>query len=169
MMHYALLLVIAIAAQLGRMPRIPPRPKALAVLPISIAMTVKTAAGESRASVAPGKAPVEPRAVAAVKPGEKPQIRWQVRNMHPKLPVRNVVIHFLVTRQEKAGEAVPASSRKGSVMDSVIGTDLSPKQAVSGSQNTALWEPGSYLVEVEILDPQGNRRHYCIAELLVGA
>jgi hypothetical protein len=52
-------------------------------------------------------------------------------------------------------------------MDSVMGTDISAKQAVAGTSATAIWEPGCYLVELELLDDQGKRRNYCLLEMTV--
>jgi hypothetical protein len=104
--------------------------------------------------------------MAVLKSGETPQIRWQVRNADPK-PVRDVVVHFLVTSVPNAGSTVPAAPRKGSVMDQVMGLTLTGKGATNGTYNTAVYQPGIYLVEVELLDPEGNRRQYCALDLKV--
>ena len=150
----------------------PPRPRAPVPLPpptTTITMAAATAAGEARAEARPGQAPPAAREVAVLRPGEKPRIRWTVRNVDLKAAVRSIVVHVLITRQAAPGEEIPSTLRKGSVFDSVLGTDLSPRGATTGVYNTAIHEPGSYLVQVELLDPQGIRRQQCALELRVGA
>lgn len=167
MSAWCALLLIPIAAQFGRMPRVPPRSAPTPPFTASLALTVRTAAGEVKAQTSPTQKPAPERAQIAVKAGEKPQIRWQVKNVDPKLAIRNVVVHFLVHKQGQPGEALPAGPRKGSWMDSVMGTDISVKQAVSGSSATQIWNPGCYLVELELMDDQGKRRNYCLLEMTV--
>lgn len=164
---WSALLLVPIAAQFGRMPRVPPRATPTPPFAANLALTVKGAAGEAKAQTSPTQALPMERAQVVVKAGEKPQIRWQVKNVHPKLAIRNVVVHFLVHKQAQPGEALPAGPRKGSWMDSVMGTDISVKQAVSGSSATPIWDPGCYLVELELMDDQGKRRNYCLLEMTV--
>jgi hypothetical protein len=52
-------------------------------------------------------------------------------------------------------------------LDSVLGTDLSARGSITGEYNTPIYEPGFYLVEIELLDPTGARRHYCVLDLQV--
>jgi hypothetical protein len=78
-----------------------------------------------------------------------------------------VVVHFLVTSVPEAGTAVPLAPRKGSLMDQVMGLTLGAKGTTSGNYNTAIYQPGFYLVEIELLDPDGNRRQYCTLDLKV--
>jgi hypothetical protein len=161
------LALIVFAAQFGRMPRLPPRNVPTPPFAANLALTVRGPAGEAKALSSKGQTPPLERASVTVKAGEKPQIRWQVKNVDPKLAIRNVVVHFLVHKQTQPGEALPAGARKGSWMDSVMGTDISVKQAVSGTSNTPIWDPGCYLVELELLDDQGKRRNYCLLEMTV--
>ena len=161
------LLLLFLAAPIGRMPRVPPRSAPTPPFTANLALTVRTPAGEVKAQTSPGQTPPLQRANVTVKSGEKPQIRWQVKNVDAKRAIRNVVVHFLVHKQAAPGEAVPAAPRKGSWMDSVMGTDISAKQAVSGSTATAIWSPGCYLVEIELLDDQAKRRNYCLLEMTV--
>jgi hypothetical protein len=164
---WCLLLLVLLAEPLGRMPRVPPRTPPTPPYTANLALSIRTAAGEVKAQSAAGQAPPQQRANVTVKAGEKPQIRWQVKNLDPKRAIRSVVVHFLVHKQTQPGEAVPAGPRKGSWMDSVMGTDISAKQAVSGSTATAIWDPGCYLVEIELLDDQAKRRNYCLLEMTV--
>lgn len=163
---YALLL-IPLAAPIGRMPRVPPRKKPTPPFTANLALTVRTTGGEAKAQSTPGQSPPQQRANVTLKAGEKPQIRWQVKNVNPKAAIRSVVVHFLVHKQSDPGEAIPATPRKGSWMDSVMGTDISVKQAVSGSTATAIWSPGCYLVQLELLDEEAKRRNFCLLEITV--
>jgi hypothetical protein len=156
-----LLLLLALAAPPPRAPA-PARP-----LPVIAALTVKTTQGEARASAAPGEAPAPRREVVVMKAGEKPQIRWSVRNPDARKAAGELVVHFLVTREGAPGEEIARGVRKGSLIDQVLGTNLAPRESVSGSFNTAVYEPGAYLVELELLDPRGVRLRYCAVDLTV--
>lgn len=161
------LAVVLLAAPFPRLPRNqkpPPPPPPTAT---SIALTVKTAAGDTRASIAFKGKPPERRALATMKSGEVPEIRWMVKNVDLRKPIKDVVVHFLVTREQTPNEAVPSGPRKGSVMDQVMGMTLAAKGATTGDYNTAIYEPGLYLVEVELLDPNGFRQQYCALDLKV--
>lgn len=136
-------------------------------LPVSISLVVAAAGRETRALVTPKQPHREPRPVVVLRAGDTPQIRWEVRNLDSAAAVRSIVVHFLVHRQEAPGAKIPAEPQKGSAIDSVLGTDLSARGATTGNYNTPLPEPGAYLVEVELLDPQGNRRQYCAVDLRV--
>ncbi len=138
-------------------------------LPTRIDLVLKTAAGEVRAA-APAKAnSPDPRPTASVGAGTRPQIRWSVVNTDPKEAVRSIVVHFFVTKTEKLGIPLVTGPQKGSAIDSVLGTDLSAKLGTTGNYNTPLSEPGLYLVGIEILDQDGNRRQLCTLEVKVEA
>lgn len=137
-------------------------------VPLALAVTLNTRAGEARALTPPGEEPPPRRPIATAMPGETPRIRWSVRNADRGAPVQDVVIHGLVVRENAPGERIPLGLRRGSVLDTVLGTTIAPGGAVTGTWNTPIHEPGAYLVEIEVLDPQGNRRAYCAADLQVG-
>jgi hypothetical protein len=170
LLEMLLLTQLAAPPALKRLPRTPtkPPPAAAQKVPTTrIDLVVKTSTGETRASVLPGKAQPEPRPIATIRAGEKPQIRYLVQNLSATQPVKDIVVHLLVLREEAAGEPIPAGARKGTVLDTVMGTNLAAKRGTSGNYNTAIHQPGNYLVELELLDPQGNRRQYCALELKV--
>jgi len=152
---------------LAQGPRLPRAGASLPPLPTSLALIVKAPGGEARAAVDPGKEPGEARPRATLQAGQTPQIRWQVKNTDRRIAVRTIVVHFLVTPQRAAGEPLPRGPQQGRTIDVVLGTDLSPGAVATGNYNTPIHDPGIYLVEIELLDAQGNRRHYCVAELEV--
>jgi hypothetical protein len=170
LLELLLLTQLAAPPAVKRLPRTPPRPTPAAaqkVLTTRIDLVVKTATGETRTSALPGKVPPEVRPIATMRVGEKPQIRYQVLNLHATQPVKDVVVHLLVRREEASGEPIPTGAIRGTVLDTVMGTDLAAKRGTSGNYNTAIHQPGNYLVELELLDPQGNRRQYCALDLKV--
>lgn len=160
------ILLASFLAPIPRMPRGRPG-SALPPMNTSIALVVKTGSGETRATVLPQAKGEAQRPIATIKAGEKPQIRWQVRNLDAKKPAENVALHFLIHREKDAGALIPDQPQQGSLADQVLGTDLPPKGATSGSYNTAIHEAGVYLVEVELLTPQGERRQYVAIDLKV--
>ena len=162
-----MLAALLLFAQVPRLPRRPPPPPPPPPFSTSINLVIKTAAGEARAAGQPKQAPVEPRPLAVIKVGEKPQIRWLVRNVDPRKAGKKVAVHFLVQRQEAAGAKIPAELQRGSLIDHLMGTELAPKGSTAGSYNTAIYTPGFYLVEIELLDETGKRRQYCVVDLQV--
>lgn len=161
------LAVMLLAAPFLRLPRNQKPPPPPPPTTTSIALTIKTSAGDTRANIAFKGKPPETRATATMKSGEIPEIRWMVRNVDFRKPIKDVVVHFLVTRAQKPNEPIPSGPRKGSAMDQVMGMTLAPKGATTGDYKTALFEPGIYLVEVELLDPSGYRQQYCALDLKV--
>ncbi len=115
----------------------------------------------------PGEIPGATRPLLTIRSGESPRLQWRVINTDRRARVESLAVHFLIVRMESAGEAVPPEPRKGSHADSVLGTEIPPGGKVEGSHNTAMFDPGVYLVEVELLDPTGNRRHYGVLEVKV--
>jgi len=142
--------------------RKPPPP-----LTTSIALVVKTAAGEVRTGSPTSSAAPATRPMAILKSGEKPQIRWAIRNTDARKPIPDVVMHFLVTREQMPNEPIPADPRKGTQIDQVMGMTLAAKGVTTGNYNTPIFEPGVYLVQVEILDATGQRRQQCVLDLKV--
>jgi hypothetical protein len=151
-------------------PAVPPRPSArapLQPLPARIYLTLKRGATEARASAIPAVSDVAVRQVLEIKPGETPELRWSVVSVDRKKPIASVAVHILVVRQGQRGERIPPGLRKGTLMDTVLGTDVAPGQSVSGQCKAPVFEIGSYLVELELLDEQGNRRQFCAVDLEV--
>lgn len=146
---------LLLAAQLPRMPRreSPPAPPP----PASVALTLTTGAGVVRATVSPKQPQPARLPKGELKAGETPQLRWSVRNLDGKKPLRNLVVHVRLGRE---GEEAP-------VIESFLGTDLSASRSTSGSYNTAVAEPGDYLAEVELLDARGKRLLRCSVSLRV--
>ena len=159
-------LLLAAPAPSPRMPR-NVKPPVAAPLTAVTTLTAKTAAGQvtvlSSAKPLAGAA----RPVLVLKSGEEPVIRWQIRNTDLKKATPSIVVHFLVHREDAANARIPAGPQKGSYQDSVLGTDLPPKESTQGEYRTAVWEPGYYLVEIEILDEVGTRQQLCALDLKV--
>src|SRR4051794_22780749 len=109
-----MLAVLVLAAQLGKAPPRPGPRAPLPPLPVTLFLTAKTASGEARVSAAGGKPPVGERPRVTLRAGETPQLRWAVRNADQRLPIQDLVIHFLILREESAGQAIPAGLQKGS-------------------------------------------------------
>jgi hypothetical protein len=90
-----------------------------------------------------------------------------VRNTDPRKPVKDLVVHFLVTREASPDARIPPGPQKGGVLDTVLGTDLEVRGTTSGNFRTPIYEPGTYLVEIELLDVDGVRRQFCALDLQV--
>jgi len=154
--------VLLLLAPLPRLPRAPTTPAPRAALTTHLALVVRTASGETRAAT-PGVPPPTRPPVGELKAGEKPEIRWSVRNGSAKAAVRRVVVHFTVRR---VVEGAPAREARA-LVNSVLGTDLSPGASVTGSCRNALPAAGAYQAVIELTDGAGARLQHCAIDLRV--
>jgi hypothetical protein len=102
----------------------------------------------------------QPRVGAAIKAGEKPQIRWQVRNLDSKAPVRNVVVHFLIRRVDTATAGTRGGTQAGSLATACWGRSFPrapPLRATTTPPSTSrerTWWRWSFWIR------RANRRQY---------
>lgn len=131
----------------------------------AIALTVQTATGAVRMNTkAPGEA--APAGMITITSGERPHIRWQVRNLDRRASTGDIAIHFLI---DYAADSPASGSpvREGSLLDSLVGTSIPPRGTSVGASDTPLFERGSFTVEVELIDPSGRRLQRCSIGLVV--
>jgi hypothetical protein len=136
---------------------------------LAAAVTVETAAGRVRGqrdSEPPlGGAQTRPRVKARV--GEALQIRWEMRNTSARTTLKEMVVHFFIVREEKAGQKETPDPRKGAVAENAFATDLAPGATTRGTLKIALDEPGAYLVRVESLYTQQDHEHFSAVDVEV--
>lgn len=163
------LLLLLLLAQIPGVPRSKPlpRPKPPPRPPSSIALVIKASGKEVRTTALPRQAPPARRSIAQAFVGDTPQVRWMIRNEDKKVPLRSIVVHFLIHRIEAPNQPLADGPQKGSFADQVLGTDLKPLGKTTGNYNSPIYTPGVYLVEVELLDPLGTRLQYAALDLTV--
>jgi hypothetical protein len=136
---------------------------------LAAAVTVESAAGRARGqgdSEPPlGGAKSRPRVKCRV--GEALQIRWEMRNTSARTTLKEMVVHFFIVREEKAGQKETPDPRKGAVAENAFATDLAPGATTRGTLKIAFNEPGAYLIRVESLYTQQDHEHFSAVDIEV--
>ena len=110
-----------------------------------------------------------PRPVLKVKAGKPIKIQWMLTNVYPHKTLENVVVHFYVAKERKAGqEATPDLSVEADVVfESAIEMDFKPS-AKAGARNTLrIDKPGAYLVRIESRQTNSDHEHFAAIDLVV--
>ena len=110
-----------------------------------------------------------PRPVVKVKAGQPIKIQWMLTNVYPHKTLENVVVHFYVARQAKAGQdATPDLGVEANVvLESAIEMDFKPG-AKAGARNTLrIDKPGPYLIRIESRQTNSDHEHFAAVELIV--
>ena len=90
-------------------------------------------------------------------------------NVYPHKTLANVVVHFYVAKQEKAGQpATPDLGVEANVVfESAIEMDFKPG-AKAGARNTLkIDKPGAYLVRIESRQTGSDHEHFAAVDLVV--
>ena len=108
-----------------------------------------------------------PRPVLKVRCREPVKAQFLLTNIYPHKTLENVVVHFFVVREEKAGQKqIP--DLKGEVMlESAFDLDLKPGGKVGQRTTFKVDEPGAYLVRVETRNTQSDHEHFAAIDLIV--
>jgi hypothetical protein len=110
-----------------------------------------------------------PRPIVKVKAGEPIKIQWMLTNIYPHKTLENVVVHFYVAREEKAGQkpTPDLGVEANVVMESAFEMDFKPG-AKAGARNTLkVDKPGVYLIRVESKQTQSDHEHFAAIDLVI--
>jgi hypothetical protein len=125
----------------------------------------KTAQADSTAA---GAKPKE-RPVLTVKAGTRLTARWKLTNTE-KATFKDVVVHFFVVKEEKAGQATVPKLNKDVAAESALTMDFEPKDSTRGELAFTLDTPGVYLLRVETIGA-GNggdgHEHFAAVDVVV--
>ena len=112
-----------------------------------------------------------PRPVIKVKAGQSIKIQWSLTNVYPHKTLENVVVHFYVAKQQKAGQKpTPDLGVEANVVfESAFEMDFKPG-AKAGARNTLKIDlPGAYLIRVESRQTGSDHEHFAAIDLVVEA
>lgn len=98
----------------------------------------------------PGTKP-KPRGVLEVKAGERVTIRWALRHADPKDTAKDILVHFFVVKEAKAGQPAVPKLDQGVVVDSALTMDFRPSDKTEGELTLMIAEPGPYLLRLETI------------------
>ena len=110
-----------------------------------------------------------PRPVLKVRPGEPVKIQFMLTNVYPHKTLENVVVHFFVVREEKAGQKEIPDLKGEVVLESAFDMDFKPGGKAGQRTTLKIAEPGAYLIRVETRNTQSDHEHFAAIDLVVGA
>ena len=108
-----------------------------------------------------------PRRVLKVRPNEPVKIQYMLTNVYPHKTLENVVVHFFVVRQEKAGQKEIPDLKGDVVLESAFDMDFKPGGKAGQRTTLRIAEPGAYLIRVETRNTQSDHEHFAAIDLLV--
>jgi hypothetical protein len=110
-----------------------------------------------------------PRPVLKVKAGKPIKIQWMFTNTYPNKTLENVVIHFYIAKEEKAGQhPTPDLSVEANVVfESAIEMDFKPGAKAGARNNLKIDKPGTYLVRIESRQTNSDHEHFAAIDLVV--
>src|SRR5436305_14913116 len=117
---------------------------------------------QSEARVAADRSPppegTRTRPVVRLKAGQPLQVRWFVKNAGSAL-LHDLVVHFFVAREERAGQKTVPDPRRGTVAENAFAIELAPGASTHGSLQLPISEAGFYLVRIESLNSEHDHEH----------
>jgi hypothetical protein len=119
----------------------------------TIELKIETASGSKAVkgkTLAPGAKP-KVREVFAAKAGQKFTVRWTLTNVSAKMPAKDVLVHFFVVKEEKAGQVEVPKLIKDVVAESAVTVDFAPKDRAKGELTFTIEQAGAYLVRLETI------------------
>jgi hypothetical protein len=114
-------------------------------LELKVGKTTKTAKGEKNAIGVKPKT----RGIIEAKVGQTITVKWTVANKTKKETVKDVMVHFFVVKEEKAGQTTIPKLDKNVPVESALTMDFKPKDKNEGELTFEIDTPGTYLVRLE--------------------
>lgn len=108
-----------------------------------------------------------PRPVLKVRPKEPVKVQFLLTNVYPHKTLENVVVHFFVVRQEKAGQKAIPDLHGEVVLETAFDMDLKPGGKAGQRTTFKIDEPGAYLIRVETRNTQSDHEHFAAIDLVV--
>jgi hypothetical protein len=107
------------------------------------------------------------RPVLKVRPNEPVKIQYVLTNVYPHKTLENVVVHFFVVREEKAGQKEIPDLKGEVVIESAFDMDFKPGGKAGQRMTLKIAEPGAYLIRVETRNTQSDHEHFAAIDLIV--
>lgn len=108
-----------------------------------------------------------PRPVLKVRPKEAVKVQFLLTNVYPHKTLENVVVHFFVVREEKAGQKAIPDLKGEVVLETAFDMDLKPGGKAGQRTTFRIDEPGAYLVRIETRNTQSDHEHFAAIDLVV--
>jgi hypothetical protein len=109
-----------------------------------------------------------PRPVIKAKVNEPIKIQYLLTNVYPHKTLENVVVHFFIARQKKAGQKELPDLKGDVVMESAFDMDFKPGSKAGQRSTVKIDAPGAYLIRIESRNTQSDHEHFAAIDLIVG-
>ncbi|GAC1473242.1 MAG: hypothetical protein NVSMB9_21530 [Isosphaeraceae bacterium] len=108
-----------------------------------------------------------PRPVLKAKAGQAIKVQWMLTNVYPNKTLENVVVHFFIAKEEKAGQKGLPDLRGDVVVESAFEMDFKPGAKAGQRSTIRIDEPGVYLVRVETRQTNSDHEHFSAVDLVI--
>ncbi len=110
-----------------------------------------------------------PRPVVRAKAGEPVKVQYVLTNVYPHKTLENVVVHFYIARQGKAGqkELPSLADEKAVVIETAFEMDFKPGAKAGARTTIKIDTPGAYLIRIETKQTQSDHEHFAAIDLVV--
>lgn len=134
-----------------------------------INLDVATAGEQQTAHVdqTPPASGKNPRPVVHARVGEPIRVQWMLTNVYPNKTIEDVVVHFYIAPEEKAGQKDLPVLGDDAVLETAFDMDFQPGGKAGGRQTIRIDRPGVYLVRVETRQTQSDHEHFAAIDLVV--
>jgi hypothetical protein len=109
-----------------------------------------------------------PRPVIQATAGEPIRINYVLTNVYPHKTLPNVVVHFFIAPQKKAGQKELPDLKDDVVIESAFEMDFKPGGKAGQRMTLKISTPGTYLIRVESRNTQSDHEHFAAIDLIVG-
>jgi hypothetical protein len=103
-------------------------------------------------------------------PGKSIAIHWTLTSTHPKGTFKDVLVHFFVVKEEKAGQQAVPRLDKNVEVESALTMDFKPGDKAQGEQTFQIDKPGVYLVRLETVGASvggDGHEHFAALDLVI--
>ena len=109
-----------------------------------------------------------PRPVLKVKAGDPIRVQYLLTNVYPHKTLENVVVHFFIARQQKAGQKeLPDLRGDDVVTETAFEMDFKPGSQAGQRSTLRIDTPGVYLVRIETRQTQSDHEHFSAIDLVI--
>jgi hypothetical protein len=122
-----------------------------------------------RTDEAPSKVKAQERPVFELGRKERAVLSWRANNGSVSRKFEDVLMHFFVVEEARAGQREVPKLDKGVVYEGALTMDFLPKSMADWQMSLTIPEPGNYLVRVETigLAPKEGRERFAAMDLVV--
>lgn len=108
-----------------------------------------------------------PRPVVHARAGRPVRFQWMLTNVYPTKTLEDVVVHFFVVPQAKAGQKEIPPIDEDVIVETAFDMDFQPGGKAGGRQTLRIDRPGVYLVRVETRQTRSDHEHFAAVDLVI--